>query len=120
MNDKGVEILDAIIYSCLAGSIIFWVMAAIFAVLKEKAAILISGFNTLPKEQRKQYDTRRMSRDMRNGLALWAFVLGMGGALAYVFSSTGAAVISIIVWLILFFREVHLDEEKAFGKYKLR
>lgn len=26
----------------------------------------------------------------------------------------------IFVWLVLFFREVRLDEEKAFGKYRLR
>ena len=49
-------ILEAIIYSCMAVSAVFWVMAAVFAVLKGKAAILISGFNTMPKEQREQYD----------------------------------------------------------------
>lgn len=24
------------------------------------------------------------------------------------------------VWLIVFFKDVHLDEEKAFGKYRLK
>lgn len=60
--------MEAIIYSCIAVSVIFWIMAAVFAVLKGKAAILISGFNTMPKEQREQYDRERMSRDMRNPL----------------------------------------------------
>lgn len=112
--------LDILIVCSLAGSIVFWGMAVLFAVLKGKAAILISGFNTMPKEQRKQYDREKMSRDMRNALALWAIVLDTGSALAYIFSSTGIAAISIIVWLFLFFREVHLDEEKAFGKYKMK
>ncbi len=112
--------MEAIIYSCIAVSVIFWIMAAVFAVLKGKAAILISGFNTMPKEQREQYDRERMSRDMRNTLALWAAVSGAGGVLAHLFSSASMAVISMIVVLILFFREVHLDEEKAFGKYKLK
>ena len=113
-------ILKAIIYSCMAVSAVFWVMAAVFAVLKGKAAILISGVNTIPKEQREQYDREQMSRDMRNTLALWAAVSGAGGVLAYLFSSAGIAVISMIAVLILFFREVHLDEEKAFRKYKLK
>ncbi len=112
--------MEAIIYSCIAVSVIFWIMAAVFAVLKGKAAILISGFNTMPKEQREQYDRERMSRDMRNTLALWAVVSGAGGVLAYLFSSVGIAVFSMITVLILFFREVHLDEEKAFGKYKVK
>lgn len=114
------ETLKIFIVCCLAGSFIFGGMAALFAVLKGKAAILISGFNTMSKEERVQYDRKRMSRDMRNTLALWAIVLAAGGALAYMFTSPGIAVISIIVWLFLFFREVHLDEEKAFGKYKMK
>ena len=60
--------LEAILYFCMAVSAIFWVMAAVFAVLKEKAAILISGFNTVPKEQREQYDRERMSRELWNPL----------------------------------------------------
>lgn len=60
--------MEAIIYSCIAVSVIFWIMAAVFAVLKGKGAILISGFNTMPKEQREQYDRERMSRDLWNPL----------------------------------------------------
>lgn len=57
----------------------------------------------MPKEQREQYDREQMSRDMRNTLALWAAVSGAGGVLAYLFSSAGIAVISMIAVLILFF-----------------
>ena len=54
------ETLKILIVCCLAGSFIFWGMAVLFAVLKGKAAILISGFNTMSKEERVQYDRKRM------------------------------------------------------------
>ncbi len=111
---------DIIRFSCVTVSIIFWIMAVLFAVLKEKGAILIAGFNTMPKEQRKQYDKARMSKDMRNSFVLWAVILDVGAALSYIFTSRNMAIISMIIWLIVFFREVHLDEEKAFGKYRLK
>lgn len=114
--------LDALAFSCVVGGILCWIMAALFAVLKGKAAILIGGFNVMPKAQREQYDREWMSRDMRNSFVLWAVILDVGGGLAYLFSthSIAIAIVSIIIWLIAFFRDVHLDEEKAFGKYKLK
>ena len=96
--------------SCL----LFLLLALLFAILKGKAAILISGFNTIPKYQRELYDQDRMSRDQRNAFLIWA---GIGAILSY-FISQYMAVIAFIVWLIVFFKDVHLDEEKAFGKYK--
>ena len=41
---------------CGTVSMIFLGMAILFTFLKGKAAILIAGFNTMPKEQREQYD----------------------------------------------------------------
>ena len=54
--------------SCL----LFLLLALLFAILKGKAAILISGFNTIPKYQRELYDQDRMSRDQRNAFLIWA------------------------------------------------
>ena len=105
---------------CGVMSIIFWGMALLFALLKGKAAILISGFNTMPKEQRKQYDRERMSKDQRNAFILWAVILGSGSLLSELTSSENAAIAAGIIWLVIFFRDVHLDEEKAFGKYKMK
>ena len=105
---------------CGGMSIIFWGMELLFALLKGKAAILISGFNTMPKEQRKQYDRERMSKDQRNAFILWAVILGSGSLLSELTSSENAAIAAGIIWLVLFFRDVHLDEEKAFGKYKIK
>ena len=99
--------------SCL----LFLLLALLFAILKGKAAILISGFNTIPKYQRELYDQDRMSRDQRNAFLIWAGIMGIGAILSY-FISQYMAVIAFIVWLIVFFKDVHLDEEKAFGKYK--
>ena len=78
---------------------------------------MISGFNTIPKYQRELYDQDRMSRDQRNAFLIWSGIMGIGAILSY-FISQYMGVIAFIVWLIMFFKDVHLDEEKAFGKYK--
>ena len=107
--------IGAVMCSLLGG--LFLLMGALFAALKEKAAMLISGFNTLPREKRALYDTARMCRDQRNSFLLWAAVLAAGAALSLLISQL-FAVAAFAVWLVLFFRDVHLDAEKAFGKYR--
>lgn len=52
----------------------FVIISLVFAIGKEKSAILISGFNSLPKQQRDQYDQAKMAADMRNSTALWALI----------------------------------------------
>lgn len=104
-------------YFCLLFGIIFLILGAIFAFLKEKGAMLISGFNTLPEREREKYDKAQMSRDTRNLFFLWSGIFLIGGALSY-FVSTYCAVAAFVIWLVLFFREVHIDTEKAFGKYR--
>lgn len=106
--------------ACGGAGIIFLGMAILFGILKEKAAILISGFNTMPKEQREKYDKERMSWDQRNEFILWALILGSGSLLSVAVSSDKAAIAAGVIWLVVFFRGVHLDEEKAFGKYKIK
>ena len=87
--------------------------------LKDKAAILISGFNSMSKDQRKMYDQKKMSKDQRNAFLIWGLIFAVGAILAN-FISQFFAIIAFIVWLIIFFKDVHLDEEKAFGKYKIK
>ena len=103
--------------ACLLMAVLFLLIGIVFAVYKERAAILISGFNNFPKEKREKYDRLKMSRDMRNLCFSWTGLFFVGGVLSY-FISGYIAIIIFIVWLILFFREVHFDTEKAFGKYK--
>lgn len=102
---------------CLVLAIIFLIVSIIFAVLKEKATIIISGFNSLSKEERERYDKKRMSIDMRNSFLLWAIVLLLGAILSY-FISNYFAIIAIVIWVILFIKDVHMDPEKAFKKYR--
>lgn len=102
---------------CGALCLIFLLLAFLFAVLKGKAAILISGFNTMPKEKRESYDIDKLCKDQRNAFFIWTFILGAGAVLSY-FVSQYMAIIAFVIWFVLFFKDVHLDEEKAFGKYK--
>lgn len=104
--------------TCIMMAGIFLILAIIFALLKEKGVMLISGFNTLPKEEREKYDKLEMSKDMRNLLFIWCIIFVIGGVLSY-FVSEYITIISFVVWLVFFFREVHFDTEKAFRKYKL-
>ena len=96
----------------------FVIIALIFAIGKEKSAILISGFNSLPKKERDQYDQAQMAADMRNSFALWSLIMLIGAIASLI--SAYFAITAYIVWIILFFREVHLDAHKAFDKYLIK
>ncbi len=73
----------------------------------------------MSKDQRKMYDQKKMSKDQRNAFLIWGLIFAVGAILAN-FISQFFAIIAFIVWLIVFFKDVHLDEEKAFGKYKIK
>ena len=57
---------------CISMCAFFAVSAVLFALLKEKGAMLISGFNTMTREQREKYDKLKMSADMKNSFLSWA------------------------------------------------
>ena len=80
-------------FACGMLSFIFILLAIIFAILKSKASVLINAF------------------------LIWAAILGIGALFSYLISQY-SAIAAIIIWLIIFFKDVHLDDEKAFGKYK--
>jgi hypothetical protein len=106
--------------SIMCGSLclVFLLFAVLFTILKEKGAMLVSGFNTMPKEERALYDAAKLSKDQRNAFLLWAIILGVGAVLAYCLTQY-IAILAFVVWLVVFFKDVHLDSEKAFGKYKI-
>lgn len=97
--------------------LLFLLLAFIFSVFKGKSAILISGFNTMPKEKREFYDKEQMSKDQRNACLIWAAIQGIGAILSFCVSQY-AAIAAFVIWLVVFFKDVHLDAEKAFRKYK--
>ena len=114
---KGAILMNAGFIVCGGACFLFLLLTFIFTIFKEKSAMLISGFNTMPKEKRALYDKEKFSKDQRNRFLVWAVIQGIGAVLAY-YISPYMAVIAFIIWFIVFFRDVHLDKEKAFGKYK--
>jgi hypothetical protein len=99
--------------------IFFLLFALVFALLKEKGAMLVSGFNTMSKEERAYYDAARLSRDQRNSCLIYAGIFGLAAVLSY-FLTQYIAIAAIVVWLVLVLKDVHLDTEKAFGRYKIK
>jgi hypothetical protein len=106
------------VFICVLLGGLFAIFATLFALLKEKGAMLISGFIFLPKEERDKYDQARLCRNRRNAFFVWAVIFGIG-AIASFFLTQYAAAVAFIVWLILFFKDFHLDSAKAFQKFKL-
>lgn len=102
---------------CILLALLFLLCALIFFIGKEKAAFLISGFNSLSKEERQSYDRKRMSKDQGTAFFIWAAIFDTGAILSYVFSQY-IAIAAFVLWIIVFFHDVHLDEIRAFGKYK--
>lgn len=104
-------------FACGILSLIFIILAFLFTVLKRNASVLISGYNSKSKEERSLYDEEKMCADQRNAFWIWAAVLGIGALCSY-WVLQYFAIAAILVWLILFFKDVHWDEKKAFDKYK--
>ena len=103
--------------ACAIALLLFLIVGILFALLKGKAALLISGFNTLSQQERAQYDTDRMASDMRNSCFLWAAIMAIGCLLSWLVTPY-LAIAAYIVWLVLFFKEVRSDPSDAFGKYR--
>lgn len=96
---------------------VFLLLGIVFAVLRERGVRLISGFGALEPEEQALYDTERMWRDQRNSIFIWAAVFAVGLVLSLLVWQ-GFSVAAFVVWLVLFFRNVHFDAKKAFEKYK--
>lgn len=106
-------------YVCFILAAFFAVLAAVFGFLKGKAAVLISGFNDFTQEERKYYDTARLAKDVRNLMLFLTLDMAIGAVLCH-FASQYFSAAAFLVFLILLFRNAHLDSDKAFGKYKIK
>lgn len=100
--------------TCTILALLFLILSVIFALLKEKGANYVSGFNTLNHPEK--YDKAYISRDMRNQCFIYFVILSIGAVLSN-FISSYIAIPTYIIWAIIFFKSVHLDAEKAFEKY---
>ena len=99
---------------CTILALLFLILGIVFALLKEKGADYVSGFNTLNHPEK--YDKAYISRDMRNQCFIYFVILSIGAILSY-FLSAYIALTALLVWLIIFFHNFNLDAEKAFEKY---
>lgn len=107
--------MNAGFFVCAISSLLFFIFAFVFTVLKGKAAIFISGFNTIPRQERQFYDTEKMSKEQRNMFVVWGFILGIGAIMCY-FITEYIAVAVFVVWLIVVMKNVHLDEKRHLEK----
>ena len=106
-------------WSCIILVIPFLIIGVLFAIFKEKAAKFVSGFNSFSKEEQALYDKAHISRDIRNQCFIWTVIM-LAGAILSCFLTPYMAIPTYIIWLVLFFREVHFDNHKAFEKYLLK
>lgn len=106
-------------WTCGVLVIPFGIIGILFAIFKEKAAKFVSGFNSLSKKEQALYDKAQISRDIRNQCFIWSVIMLIGAVLSY-FITPYMAILAFIIWLFLFFKDVHLDNHKAFEKYLLK
>lgn len=97
----------------------FLLVGIFFAVFKEKSVRFVSGFNSLSEKEQEMYDKAYICRDIRNQCFIWSSIMLIGAVLSY-FVTAYMAVPAFIIWLVLFFKEVHFDAHKAFEKYLLK
>ena len=103
---------------CILVGLFFVGMGLLFAILKERAAKLLAGFNDFSAEQRLLYDQKRISADKRNSFFVSAIIAFVSGLLS-LFNNTPFGIIGFILAFAYQFMDFSLTKEKAFDKYKL-
>lgn len=98
-------------------TILFLVGTLIFAILKEKSVFLISGFNILSKEERTSYDCKALARDQKR-IFEYCTIIWITSVILCNFMTKWAFIPVFVVWLLFFLKQVHLDFDRAFEKYK--
>lgn len=106
-------------YMCIILVPGFFIIGLLFGIFKDKAAKFVSGFNSLSEKEQELYDKAAISRDIRNSCFIWTSVM-MIGALGSLFLTPYFAIIAYVVLVILFFKDIHFDEHKAFDKYRIK
>ena len=100
----------------LAG-MLFLAFAHIFRVRKEKACSLIGGFNFFTEAQQAKYDKAAIARDYQRLFTRWTLGAFLLAALCpwLHWWAFGAA---LLLFLFSIGKDMHIDAEKAFEKYK--
>lgn len=105
-------------FAALLLALVMALLALAFGLGKARAARWISGFSTMTPERQRGYDRERMARDMRDLYLKPALILLAGAAASM--ASRYLVIPAFILWALWFFRSVHVDQDKAFGKYKIK
>lgn len=106
-----------LVIAALVMMILFFIIRLIFTYFKDKACILISDYNFKSKKQCKQYDEKQLSTDTRNQCFLYSLIFLRGSITTYLINSY-CFWITLVIWLVIFFKRVHFNDKKAFGKYQ--
>ena len=115
MSETGIGL--AIILA--AAGTLFLIFALVIAMQMEKACRLIGGFNFFTEAQQAQYDRAAIARDYQKLFTGWTVGAFLFAALCLWLSwwALGAA---FILFLFSIGKEMHIDAEKAFEKYKIK
>ena len=84
-------------YMCIGLVPVFWLIAVLMFLLKEKGAILMAGFNALPEHEQKRYDRRRIALDVQKQYGFWGLLFLAGAGLCLLISGY----VAILVYGIL-------------------
>ncbi len=93
-------------------AVLCFIGAITFHLLKEKGAILVSGFDSIAEKDKKNYDQKKISLDMRNSLLTWGLVLLLGSILSQ-FIHEYFGVGAMLIFFVLVINSIG-----SFDKYK--
>lgn len=110
--------MSVITLVCFILGMFFLAFSILFVILKENGAIIISGFNSIPKAKQQQYDKSKLVMDSKKHFFTLSLV-SLAGAIFSNFFHIAFGILALIVMAVLFFRQVSFSAEKAFEKYKI-
>ncbi|MEG0843511.1 MAG: DUF3784 domain-containing protein [Romboutsia sp.] len=97
-------------------SAIFLALWLIFLIFKSKSCVLIGGYNTKSKEERKHYDEETISKDYAKFFFKCGMIFLLGG-IGCILISNWCFGIAFIIWITYFFKNVSCNY-KIFEKYR--
>lgn len=103
--------------ACLVMSGFFACLGLVFAILKEKACCLIAGYNFKTREERKEYNERRLSLAYRNMFYISSGIFFAGAVAAYFWGQI-CFWLACLAWLLYLVPRIDLNPDTAFEKYR--
>lgn len=95
----------------------FFIISMIFFIFKEKSCILIAGYNFKSKDERKQYDENRISKDYGFTFLKYSLIF-LIGTIGCILISEWCFFVSLLIWILCFFKSCG-SVDKVFDNYKI-